>query len=167
MNASVNTLVRESDPPVSFDLPASLTREPVMKGYRYWQAARGERDMPARKDMSPQGMRDFVSHVGLVEVRRDEDGRYDFFIRLAGAKIENVFGSITGKALGQFLPADVEARWRSVFEVALQAKVPVSTTSRVVFGGKGYLVSETLIAPLGDGGEVTLLFAAIDTWPAV
>jgi hypothetical protein len=155
-----------SGPTVEFDKTVSLMREMTAKAYEYWKAARGDRAMPARKDIKPQDMREFVRHIGLVEVRRAADGHAIYFIRLAGAKIESVFGAITGKSLGEFLPVQLEARWRLVFDAALEHPVPVRIASRVLFGGKTYLACEVLLAPLGEGGEVSMLFAAVDVWPA-
>lgn len=154
-------------PPIVFDPTVSLTREMTVKAYEYWKAARGERTMPTRKDMTLPGMREFLRHIAFVELRPMADGRTAFFIRLAGDKIENIFGSITGKTLNEFLPSSLEARWRLVFEAALETQAPIRVASRVVFGGKEYLASEVLLAPLGDGGGVSMLFAAMDVWPAV
>ncbi|HEX3675602.1 MAG TPA: PAS domain-containing protein [Rhizomicrobium sp.] len=156
-----------SGPPIVIDRTVALTREMTAKAYAYWKSVRGARAMPARKDMTLPGMREFLRHIAFVELRPMADGRTAFFVRLAGDKIENVFGSITGKTLNEFLPTALEARWRLVFEAALEARAPVRIASRVVFGGKEYLASEVLMAPLGDGERVTMLFAALDVWPAV
>ncbi|HEY2071823.1 MAG TPA: PAS domain-containing protein [Rhizomicrobium sp.] len=159
-------LARTSGPPVEFDRSVSLTREMTAKAYEYWKAARGTRAMPARKDITPQTMRDFVQHVGLVEVRKMADGRATYFIRLAGSRIEHTFGAITGKTLSEFLPAQLEARWRLVFDAAREMKAPVRIASRLAFEGKSYLAAEVLLAPLGESDDVSMLFAGVDIWPA-
>ncbi|MGH6871724.1 MAG: PAS domain-containing protein [Rhizomicrobium sp.] len=167
MDAIVEMLAHTDGPSIEFGSAVSLTREMTQKAYDYWLAARGNRPWPARKDITPQGMKEFVRHIGLVEVRRDKEGRPSYFVRLAGAKIESVYGPITGKSLGEFLPAGLEGRWRLVFDAALTRKEPFQVTTRVMFGGKTYLQAEVLLAPLGEGDEISMLFAAVDVWPAV
>ena len=167
MSSIADMLAHVGAPAIEFDKTVSLKREMTAKAYDYWKAVRGARPMPARKDMSPHGMREFMRHVGLVEVRRMADGRITYFIRLAGARIESVFGAITGKTLSEFLPAPLESRWRLVFDAARETRAPVRVGSQMMFGGKSYLVSEVLLAPLGEGEDVTMLFAAVDVWPAV
>jgi hypothetical protein len=167
MSSIVDLLARTDGPAVDIDYDVALTRESNRKAYEYWQARRGDRSWPARKDITPQGMKGFMRHVGLVEVRKMADGHATYFIRFAGAKIESVFGPITGKTLSEFLPASLEGRWRLVFDQALKGRRPVRIASRVAFQGKTYLANEVLLAPMGEEGEVTMLFAAVDVWPAV
>ena len=78
----------------------------------YWQAQRGEREMPRRSDLNPGAMRKFTEHVGLIEVRVGRET--DYFIRRAGTQSEQVFGPMTGKFIREFLPPEIETRWRSV-----------------------------------------------------
>lgn len=159
------TAYADAMPPMVIDATVALTRATTMKAYEYWRAARGDRAMPARRDISPQGMREFVNNVGLIEVRREADGAVIYFVRLAGARIESVFGSITGRALGEFLPPPIEARWRYIFDATLAAKAPLRLTSRVAFQRKDYLAAECFLAPLGEGDDIALLLIAVDVWP--
>jgi hypothetical protein len=167
MDSIVDMLSRTGGPTVEFDPSVSLTREMTKKAFAYWQSKRCGRSWPARADITPQEMRDFVRHVALVEVRRTEAGDPSYFVRVAGAKIESVYGPITGKRLSEFLPAQLEARWRLVFDAAVSAKAPLRVATRVMFGGKDYLAAEVLLAPLGDGAEISMLYAAVDVWPAM
>ena len=166
MNSPTILFAADAMPPVVVDADAALARPLTIKACDYWRACRGDRAMPARKDISPQGMREFVNNVGLVEVRRSAGGAVDYSIRLAGARIDSVFGSITGKMLGAFLPPQIEARWRGVFDAAVAASAPISVASRVAFGRKEYLAAEVFLAPLGEDGQVSMLFAAVEVWPS-
>jgi len=139
-------------PPITIDPTVALTRPMTIKAYDYWQSARAGRAMPARKDIAPQAMRAFVGHVALVELR-------------AGARIEDAFGAITGRALPEFMPPRIEARWRMVMDKVIASAAPLRAASRVSFGGKTWLQAEVVLAPLGDGGTVSMLFGAIELWP--
>jgi hypothetical protein len=167
MTSIADLLGRMDGPAIGIDRTLTFTRETTRKAHDYWQARRGVRRWPSRKDITPQGMKDFMRHIGLVEVRRMADGHATYFIRLAGDKIESVYGAITGKTLSEFLPAALEARWRMVFDAAIAEQAPMRLTTRVMFGGKSYLAAEVLLAPLGEGDEVSMLYAAVDVWPAV
>ena len=167
MDVIAEMLSRTDGPTVEFATAATLTREMTKKAHDYWQAVRGARPWPARKDITPQGMREFLSHVGLVEARPGAKGGTTYFIRLAGAKIESVYGSITGKALSEFLSVPLEARWRLVFDAALARQEPFRVATRVMFGGKSYLAAEVFLAPMGEQDDVSMIFAAVDVWPAV
>ncbi|HEY1632329.1 MAG TPA: PAS domain-containing protein [Rhizomicrobium sp.] len=166
MISIADLLARTDGPVVEVDRSVALTRDANRKAYAYWRAARGTRRWPARRDLTPQGMKPFMRHVGLVERRAHAQGGASYVIRYAGAKIETVYGPITGKALGEFLTPELEARWRIIFDAAFQAKEPIRFATSVMFGGKNYLAAEVLLAPLGEGDEVSMLFAGVDIWPA-
>jgi len=145
-------------PPIKIDRGLAFTRPMTAKALEYWQSVRGSRAMPSRKDISPQSMRTLVKHVALVEIRRGDGGNTDYFIRIAGGKIEDVFGSITGHRLPDFLPPKIEERWRFIFDTELEAAAPLRMTSRVAFASKTWLKVELFLAPLGESGEIPMLW---------
>jgi len=102
--------------PLQFDWDLHLTREPTRLASDYWQSRRQGRAMPARVDLNPAAMRKFTQHVGLIEIRRDRAPDAEYFIRRAGGEWEHVFGPMTGRFLDEFLPPQIEARWRQVFD---------------------------------------------------
>ena len=167
MASTIDLLMGVNGPPIEIDHKVALKREMNVKAFEYWKRVKGDRLMPSRKDISPQGMREFVRHIGLVEIRPGAHGEQTYFIRLAGAKIESVYGSITGKYLNEFLPPQIEARWRTLFSTPQGTKAPVRFAGRVAFGGRDYLANELLVAPLGEGDEVSMIFVSVDIWPAV
>lgn len=71
--------------PLEIDWDLNLTQPATKLAHDYWRAHRRDYGMPAYKDLSPSGMRGFIAHAGLVEVRKD-DGKKDYFIRLAGSR---------------------------------------------------------------------------------
>jgi hypothetical protein len=130
----------------------------------YWQSKRKNERLPSRADLVPSEMRKFIAHVGLIEFR-DQGCGVEYSIRLAGSQWEAVFGSMTGRMLGEFLPPDIEARWRDAFEpVRIQAR-PARVTTQIAFANKRRLDSEMFIAPLSDDGQsVSMLLMCFATW---
>ena len=122
--------------------------------------------MPSRADLDPREMRSFMPHVALVELRQTADGAQDYYLRLTGTSIEQVFGRLTGQLLSEFLPPEIEARWRMMFDVA-RCGGSVRITGRIAFQRKTWLQCELMIAPLGaDGKTISMFFVAVATWEA-
>ena len=59
--------IADDMPPVHIDRLLNVTRASTTKGRDYWLALRGDKDMPARADISPRSMREFLPYVGLIE----------------------------------------------------------------------------------------------------
>jgi hypothetical protein len=108
-------------------------------------------------------MRGFTEHVGLVEVRRDTGAEIDYFIRRAGTRWEAVFGAMTGRLIQEFLPPEIETRWRQAFDAVCEAKAPLRLTTDILFQNKSWLEAELFIGPLGEA-EVTMLLLAFASW---
>ena len=154
-------------PALHIDSEVVLTQPLTLKAYDYWRACRGARLMPTRADITPKGMKDFMTNIGLIEARPTALG-IDYVVRLAGSRCEEVFGPITGKSFSDFLPPEIEVRWRRVCEEARRTRGPLSVTGRIAFPGKDWLQSETFVGPLGEEGqEITMLFLGFVAWPAL
>jgi hypothetical protein len=123
--------------------------------------------MPARPEIDPIEMRGFLPNVVLIELRRmgdAADAPVDYFIRLAGTQVEQVFGRISAGLLGDALPTKYVQRWRHLFDEAL-AQGPVRCRSKVGFREQTFLEGEVLVAPLGDGERPAMLFVVFAFWP--
>lgn len=154
-------------PPVHIDRALNLTRASTIKGRDYWLALRGDRPMPARADISPRSMREFLPYVGLIELTSLPEGGEDYAVRLAGGKIEEIFGSLTGQSIRDTLPPEIAARWRLVFEEVRRSQAPLVATSRMAFNNQRHLKQEVFVAPLGENGTVQMLFGVLDIWPVI
>jgi hypothetical protein len=119
--------------------------------------------MPSRADLNPIAMKAFTNHVGLVEIRPG-NGATPYFIRRAGTAWETVYGPMTGRYLNEFLPADVAETWIEAFDHVRHNKAPVRLTAKVDFQAKTWLSIEMLIAPLGDGDDVSMLLTNFVAW---
>jgi hypothetical protein len=154
-------------PPVHIDRSLNLTRTSTIKGRDYWLALRAGRPMPARADISPRDMREFLPYVGLAELVSLPEGGEDYAMRLAGGKIEEIFGSLTGQHIRKFLSPEIASRWRLIFDEVHRSKAPLVATSRVAYNNMRHLKQELFIAPLGEDGVVQMLFGVLDIWPII
>ncbi len=148
-----------------------LTREMNVKAYEYWKRVKGDRAMPSRKDISPQGqpMREFIRHIGPRRDPHRVAWRADLFRPPRRGQDRERLRLHHGrcKYLNEFLPPQIEARWQTLFSAPQGTKAPVRFASRVMFGNRDYLANELLAAPLGEGEEVSMIFVSVDIWPAV
>lgn len=152
-------------PPVLVDRSLSLTRAATIKGRDYWLGLRHGRAMPSRSDIVPRDMRDFLAHVGLIERVSLPDGAEDYAVRLAGGRIEDVYGPLSGRPIGATLPSETAARWRLVLNEVSRSRAPLAVSGRMAYANLRHLKYELFIAPLGEGDTATMLFGALDVWP--
>jgi hypothetical protein len=152
-----------ADASMVVDPALAFTHRATQRATEYWQTKRGERAMPAREDLRTAEMREFVEHLGLIGIDEPERLDSEFTIRLAGTEIEKVFGAITGKRLSDAVPDDAAGRWRSGYNLVRTTRQPVRFFGHVRFEDKRWLMSETLMAPLGDS-TVRMIFVAFAAW---
>ncbi len=152
-------------PTVRIDRTLCFEHPALIRAYAYWKARRGHRTMPTRADIDPVEMREFLPHVGLVDVLKPADAPVDYRIRLAGSHVESVFNGITGRLLSQFLEPAIEERWRYAFDLMIAEAAPLRFTARISYERKTWLISETLLAPLSDSGQgIGMLFGGFAAW---
>lgn len=152
-------------PPVFIDRTLALTRKAAIKGRDYWFGLRGNRIMPARSEISPRDMREFLPHVGLVERVALPEGGIGYAMRLAGGRIEEIFGPLTGQPLDVVLPPETAVRWRKVFDEVIATQTPLAVSGRVAYASLRHLKYELFIAPLDLDGKPDMLFGVLDIWP--
>lgn len=157
----------DSLPVMYIDPELALTKPATAKVYDYWRKCCAGGLMPARKSINPRDMKAFIGRVSLIEIR-PKGQNVDYFVRLAGSQIEEVMGHITGRYFGEFLPPEVEARWRLVCDEIRRTGKPLRVAGRVAFQGKNWLQMEVFVGPLSDEkGEISMFLAGFETWPAV
>jgi hypothetical protein len=136
-------------PSITYDETCSFVHPMLVEAFEYWKAQCAGRQMPLRTDIHPAGMRPFLVHVSLVDVRVGEHGALDYFVRLAGSEVERVLGRRSGKMLLDGVPADQTERWRTPFDRVRESGRPLRSFGRLLFRGKTWLNSENMFAPLG------------------
>lgn len=120
------------------------------KLYAYWRKKRGDRAMPARRDIDPLDVRELMGNLTLIDVRPET---MEFRFRLAGSRIVDLFGKeLTGRGVD-------EARFlgkRPPFErqcgAVLESKEP---SFIIILMGVEHrrMVYRQLLLPLSSDGE--------------
>jgi hypothetical protein len=150
--------------PLHFDWALDFERGENALACTYWRSRCKNGLIPSRADLVPKHMRKFMAHVGLIEIRAEGD-EVDYFIRLAGSEWETIFGAMSGRILHEFLPPDIEARWRAAFDPVRRQAKPVRVTTQIAFASKRWLDCEMFIAPLGDHRQsVSMLLMCFVSW---
>lgn len=157
-------LNRQMTSPLIFDWDCKFERDPTRLALDYWQSRRGARSMPDRSDLDPVAMRKFTQHVGLIDIRNAGEREIDYFIRRAGTKWEEVYGSITGHSIHEFLPPEIETSWREVFDAVRERSAPLRVRTGVDFQRKTWIETEMFVAPLGQSDLVSMLFMTFASW---
>jgi hypothetical protein len=151
-------------PPVSYDWALAFTHETTRKGLAYWTEQRGAKPMPSAKDLSPRGMKDFIPHVSLIESRVREDGKIDYSVRLTGERVRERYGAVAHRKLQEFLPLEMERRWREALELVRSARTPLRVHGRMSYADSTWLYQETLLAPLSDDTGAVSMFLLVTAW---
>jgi hypothetical protein len=152
---------------LELDWSLAMRRQPTRLACEYWQRCRAVDWAPRRADLHPGAMRKFLPHIGLVTVQREHE-RAVYTIRQAGTAWEDIFGPMTGKRLGEFLPVAIQERWREVFDAVCDAVAPLRVTTRIEFQRKSWLKTELFVAPVRDGADaISMLFVCFDSWSEV
>jgi hypothetical protein len=138
--------------------------------YRYWNARRGTRAMPARADLDPIEMKAWLPGVALVEVRRDPAAAkpYTLHYRLIGTRPTQLRGrEVTGLPVERgYFGADLAAALENYRLVIEEKKLVYDwdhTPSETGFAREG----ETLLLPLSSDGEtvdMVLVYQEVDQW---
>jgi len=151
-------------PPVSYDWSLAFENETTRKGLAYWNELRGANALPSVKDFSPRGMKDFISNVSLIESRVREDGKIDYSVRLTGERVRERYGAVAHRKLQEFLPLEMERRWREALELVRSAQAPLRVHGRMSYADSTWLYQETLLAPLNDGAGTVGMFLLVTAW---
>lgn len=125
-----------------------------------WTEAAAGRTMPARTDLKPRAMKNFLPNVVLWDVVR-EAARTRFRLRLMGTELRHAWGDgPTGGYVDRDVAEPFRTRWERIANLSLVLHRPLRCTGVVQYGNRTYLQSETFQAPLaGEDGEVgTILF---------
>ncbi len=109
-------------------------------------------------------MKKFLAHVSLIDIERDNDGSVDYVVKLTGERVRELYGSVAHRSLSEFLPAEMEQRWRSALDLVRDERRPLRVHGRMSFGGHIWLYQETLLAPLGGDNEETDGFLLVTAW---
>jgi len=119
--------------------------------YRYWQAKRGARAMPARQDIDPVEMEPrLLPHLMLCEVA--QHGSHVRF-RLVGTSLAKRLGfDPTGQSLSDLPEGDYFDFLGRLLRRSYAEAAPVYGESMFRWGVKSHLEARHLLLPLSAGG---------------
>jgi hypothetical protein len=129
----------------------------------YWEAKRGERAMPARKDIDPLDIPRLLPDIFLVDVLDDGDYQY----RLVGGRIvERAGANYTGLKLSEIASRSSQPLLLEIYEHVLATRRPVQRElpyrMRFTRIPSSYKV---LVMPLSADGERVDMLLGITAYP--
>jgi hypothetical protein len=143
-------IVRRS---VRYGDPADAADPEFLALFARWNAARGEKRMPARGDIDMRGMGRQLPMMQLYDVIH---GGADFRFRVAGTNVFRVNGvDMTGKTVSQHPNPGVRDRLLDVLERVAASGEPVHARFESLEDhAVHHPVVESVYLPLGTGGAV-------------
>lgn len=150
--------------PVYYDWSLQFEHEATRKGLAYWNERCGADQVPAFQDIRPRGMKDFIAHVSLIESHLGADGSSEYSVRLTGERVRERYGAVARRKLKDFLPADMERRWRHALGLVSAAQSPLRVHGRMSYADSVWLYQETLLAPLRDAASQLTMFMLVTAW---
>jgi hypothetical protein len=126
--------------------------------HKFWERKRGERPLPARKDLDVIDLWPWLGNLMLIEV---QDRGVDYLYRVYGTILADYFSrDLTGRRTSS-LTADVQAVVRQEYDQAINEARPIVVTRARSVQQKRIRASK-LILPLGpSGGPVDHLLVGL------
>lgn len=152
-------------------MPAEGHEHPIIEAlHRYWEGKRGDRAMPARRDIDPLEMgAQLLPHLLLSDIM-ERGGRIR--LRLVGTQVVKRFGfDPTGQHLDEALPGGYFGLLATLHRVVFAERRPVRSESMFRWGASHRLHVHQLLLPLSMGGSepaialVGLAFRSDDVFP--
>lgn len=135
--------------------------DPVLsEALAYWEAVRGTRLMPQRRDIDPSALRRILPHIQITEVI---DGGSRFRYRLVGTAIVEAFGAeFTGKYVDELVTGERDAFVHACYRAVREARRPAVVRSKYVTTKDIDLTANRVLMPLSeDGSEVHQILGAL------
>lgn len=111
-----------------------------------WRGKAGTRIMPARSELTPRDLKDFLPDIILAH----RVGPSQYLCRVVGSRVTEVVGPLTGKTIAESAPSELAARWTECADLILDGRQPLRFLGRVHLKGREYLDAENLFVPLAD-----------------
>jgi hypothetical protein len=142
-------------PPSGYDYRGDPILGPVLA---YWCAKRGNRSMPARRDIDPAELPTLLPHLQLIDI---VDGRYRY--RLVGSELVYAYGSdYTRRYADEFFEGTRAASIIEVYGIVRDARQSVFLRSRYLTSRDTSLIANRLYLPLStDGHDVNMILGAL------
>lgn len=142
--------------------PAQLHNPALAFLKDYWDSKRAGRDMPARADIKPSEMKEFLGWIILLDAL---PGFSDFRFRMIGTRVSQYFlEDGTGKTIREAFARYGEAATSGVLAThrkAARERVVVRAWGGAGWLGRSFLDFDAVYMPLSDDGEhVNMILSA-------
>jgi hypothetical protein len=132
----------------------------LLELFQYWDRKRGDRPMPARRDLDPTDIPRLLPHLRITDIL---EGGTRFRYRLVGTAVVEAYGAgFTGKYTDELYSGERRLNIERNYRIIREKKRPMFLRSRYVTL-KGFdVIANRLMAPLSDDGvEVDRVIAAL------
>ncbi len=128
--------------------------DPVVdKDLRYFEAQTGGTRMPRRGDLSPEDLTSILPEVALLEPIYDAAGSFvDAKGLLEGTKLDNFYGSLTGKLISEYRIRVVSDRILQACRRCIEIAKPIVVSADALSEQKNHLAITVLYVPMSDNG---------------
>ncbi|MDP6344998.1 MAG: PAS domain-containing protein [Alphaproteobacteria bacterium] len=117
----------------------------------YWRRKRGDRAMPARRDIDPLDLRSQLGNLVLVDV---EHQPLRLKYRLIGTKITQAMRrDFTGRYYDEVYPPELLESINDSFRWMFAHRLPLRSHGEAFYPDKNYYEYEALNMPLSEDGE--------------
>jgi hypothetical protein len=139
--------------------PTLAFRDPFYEQFlSLWRNKAGTRAMPAKSELTPRDLKDFLRHIVICQRVAENPSQYIW--RLTGTKVTEVTGDHTGKTFEESVSPALLPRWIECGDLTLDGGQPLRFLGRVQINGREYLDAENLLAPLAnDEGRPVFVIA--------
>lgn len=148
MAASNTALVRRLGTTEAIDLQSPINQQSLA----YWEAKRGRRSMPSRRDIDPTEMVGILPYVFLLDVNSEP---LDFRYRLVGTVMDqHMIERHTGRWMSEIphqRPPSII--WQSC-QLVVESRCPYSSETPYVGKHRDFKHTEDIIMPLSDDDRV-------------
>ncbi|ANK79640.1 MAG: hypothetical protein TEF_01650 [Rhizobiales bacterium NRL2] len=140
---------------VELDPELAVVSPVLAEALRLWEALRGPRQMPARRDFDPaETPRALLPHILLIDVDAGEGAESRFRWRLIGTHVTTMLGrDMTGRWFDEIYDAGTLTSITTGPRWVLANRRPVRTVGQAPVDERSYLRSENLHMPLSDDGR--------------
>jgi hypothetical protein len=138
-------------------------RSPMVRElHAWWQAHRGQSDIPDRRDLDPAALRSLLPNLFIADV---EPAPFRIRYRLVGTKAVRVTGfDITGRYLDELLSVEPEVPWMDYYRIVYESRAPLLGSVVVSASAGGTFTYEFGLFPLTRGGTEIAQIAAIEDY---
>lgn len=144
---------------------SEITDARLRRLYEYWNAKRGDRPAPTRRDIDPVEIPDLLGFVNIYEV---QDEPRDYKVRLNGSEIAEMLGQeITGRYCSTVMSGSDAVSCKTAFDLCVDQCRPAIVETSLAFCGKPYMAQTIVILPLSSDGERTDMIITAHSYHAL